>query len=58
MRKEKILELLWDEFEHWMRGQTVAIIDGELDYYTHDVEAYLTKIRTGYDRQEDPIAWD
>jgi hypothetical protein len=31
-----------NEFVDWMRGQTVGILpDGSIDYYEHDVYAYI-----------------
>ena len=46
-------------FSEWMYGQTVsAYPNGEINYYEHDVMAFKTKLDTGYDRQDDPGAWD
>jgi len=64
MRKKEIVKRLggnhrWKGFMEWMRGQTVGVYpDGETDFYEHDVNAYVRKLRTGYDRQNDPEAWD
>jgi len=63
MREREVKKLIgeanWKGFCQWMRGQTMsAYPDGEMDYYDSDVEAYLRKLKTGYDRQEDPAAWD
>ena len=33
--------LLWDDFIEWMFGQTVAIINGEPDYYEYDVMRFI-----------------
>lgn len=49
----------WDAFNHWMRGQTIGTyLDGTTNIYECDVEAFLELLRSGYDRQQDPIAWD
>ena len=63
MREKEVKKLIgkenWKGFCKWMGGQTVGIYpDGEADYYDCDVEAYLRKLKTGYDRQEDPDLWD
>jgi hypothetical protein len=63
MREAKIKEIIgednWEDFLKWMRGQTVSRYpDGEIDFYEWDVNAYITKLRTGYDRQKDSGAWD
>ncbi len=63
MRKDAIKKLIgrehWCQFIRWMCGQTVSRYeDGETDYYEHDVIAFKDKLDTGYDRQEDPKAWD
>lgn len=42
MREENIKELLWEDFQMFMKGQTVGIYeDGSTNYYRHDVERYL-----------------
>jgi len=28
------------EFDEWMRGQTVSVVDGEIFYYVSDVERF------------------
>ncbi len=57
--KEQVGEENWDDFLRWMKGQTVAVADdGSIYYYDHDVEAFVEKLKTGYDRQEDPLRWD
>lgn len=30
-----------DEFKRWMYGQTTALIDGEVIYYTHDFIRFM-----------------
>ena len=57
--KKEIGENNWDKFCEWMYGQTVGLNeDGTTDYYDCDVEAFKRKIKKGYDRQQDPLAWD
>jgi hypothetical protein len=57
--KHLIGEIHWPEFCVWMGGQTVGMYsDGETDYYAADVHAFKRKLDSGYDRQEDPLAWD
>ena len=63
MREGRVRELIgeenWKGFCEWMGGQTVGLYsDGGTNYYDCDVNAYLRKLQTGYDRQEDPFAWD
>ncbi len=47
MVKKKVLEILkennlkWSAFSKWMDGQTMGIVDGELDYYERDVERFI-----------------
>ncbi len=46
MREEKVIKFIgednWNNFNDWMRGQTVGIYeDGEINYYPQDVKAYL-----------------
>jgi hypothetical protein len=45
MLKHQVLLVIgkerWEEFEKFMEGQTVSIIDGEVDYYEHDVDNFL-----------------
>ncbi len=48
----------WKKFCKWMYGQTMGLKDGKPDYYECDVEAFVKKIKTGYDRQADPLAMD
>lgn len=58
MTKNEVLELLWNEFESWMAGQTCGLKDnGEIDYYKCDVDAFMRKLRTGFDRQKS-VGWD
>lgn len=57
--KEYIGSKNWKAFFRWMGGQTCGVNkDGSTNYYQHDVEAFKTKLETGYDRQKDPMAWD
>jgi hypothetical protein len=57
--REYIGEKNWGAFIKWMGGQTVSSYpNGEIDYYDWDVEAFKTRLETGYDRQSDPLAWD
>ena len=57
--KDKIGKENWSKFIGWMRGQTCSMYeDGTTNFYDHDVEAFATKLKTGYDRQQDPMAWD
>jgi len=57
--KEKIGKGNWDAFNRWMAGQTVGIYpDGSTNFYNHDVETFLTKLKTSYDRQDNPLTWD
>lgn len=59
MKESKIKKLLFDEFMKWMRGQTVSSYpNGDINFYEHDVMAFIEKIKTGYDRQTDSGAWD
>ena len=59
MREKEIKDRFWKMFEEWMAGQTCGVYpNGELDYYECDVDAFFTKLKTGYDRQKDPMAWD
>jgi hypothetical protein len=63
MREKEIENLIGKEnmpqFYSWMSGQTCGVYpDGDTDYYACDVEAFRTKLKTGYDRQDDPLAWD
>ena len=61
MTKQEVIKKIgkenWDAFLDWMRGQTVAFINGEVHYYDCDVEAFIRKMKTGYDRQ-DTVMWD
>jgi len=56
--KEYIGEENWIDFIKWMAGQTMGIVDGEPDYYDCDVKAFKEKIDIGYDKQDNPLAWD
>ena len=57
--KEKIGIENWETFIAWMKGQTLGIYpDGSTNYYECDVEAFITKLKTGYDRQNNPLTWD
>lgn len=48
----------WKKFMTWMRGQTCGVTDdGKLDFYDCDVQAFVTKLKTGFDRQNS-IGWD
>lgn len=48
----------WKKFMVWMRGQTVSCDEnGEIDYYDWDVQAFVVKLKTGFDRQNS-IRWD
>lgn len=63
MKKKDIIKKIgkdnWLAFCRWMCGQTCSTYpDGEINYYSHDVEAFIKKMNSGYDRQEDPLAWD
>lgn len=63
MTKDEVKDLIgennWDLFCQWMTGQTVGTYpDGSTDYYDCDVNAFKEKIESGYDRQQDPLAWD
>ena len=63
MRKKEIIKLIGEEnldkFSKWMYGQTVSMYkNGEVNYYPWDVEAFVEKLKTGYDRQTDSEAWD
>lgn len=63
MTKREVIKLIgeekWDDFLRWMSGQTVGVAkDGSTIYYDCDVEAFVHKLKTGYDRQKDPLAWD
>lgn len=63
MREKEVKELIgkenWEGFCKWMTGQTLGIYpDGAADIYECDVRTYMRKLKTGYDRQENPFAWD
>jgi len=64
MRIEEVKKRLgskenWERFDKWMTGQTIsAYPDGSTNIYECDVEAFEKMLKTGYDRQKDPIAWD
>lgn len=56
--KKLIGEENWEEFIHWMRGQTCGMNkDGSVNYYEDDVMAFKRKLDTGYDRQQ-TFYWD
>ena len=62
MTKREVIKLIgkqhWDKFLKWMSGQTVSFDDkGEVNYYKRDVRSFITKLKTGYDRQEG-LGWD
>ena len=62
MTKKEIKKIIgsknWKKFYSWMRGQTCGVTkDGELDFYDCDVQAFITKLKTGFDRQNS-IGWD
>ena len=46
------------KFESWMHGQTCGLIDGEIDYYDHDVADFVRMLKSGKDRQQDKYLWD
>ena len=57
--KKKIGKKNWGKFLKWMCGQTCSMYkDGSTNFYDCDVEAFVRKLETGYDRQNDPAAWD
>jgi hypothetical protein len=63
MRIEEVEERVgkenMEEFGKWMRGQTMGIYDdGTWNYYDCDVESFALKLKTGKDRQENPLTWD
>jgi len=63
MREKEVKEFIgkanWPAFIFWMRGQTCGSYpNGEANFYKHDVDAFKTKLATGYDRQKEPLAWD
>lgn len=63
MREKQVRETIgdknWNKFIEWMQGQTCsAYPNGETNYYEHDVQAFIDKMQTGYDRQNNPLAWD
>jgi hypothetical protein len=48
MNKKRILELFWEDFETFMKGQTVGRYDnGETDYYVYDVDKFLRRLKNG-----------
>lgn len=48
----------WKKFLKWIAHQTVGIYDnGKIDYYDCDVQAFVDKLKTGFDRQNS-IGWD
>lgn len=63
MKKAEVEKIIgkdnWEKFLHWMSGQTVGLYsDGETNYYDCDVEDFLELLKSGYDRQQDPLRWD
>ncbi len=59
VRKRLGSEESWKKFDEWMHGQTIGTYpDGSINIHECDVEAFERMLRTGYDRQKDPIAWD
>lgn len=63
MRIEEVEKLIGKEnieaFLEWFYGQTLGLNeDGSINYYDWDVKAFIDKLKTGYDRQEDDKAWD
>lgn len=50
MNKKEVIKEIggenWKMFETWMRGQTVGVSkDGKEDYYTHDVEKFMRRLK-------------
>jgi hypothetical protein len=45
--KEFIANEMFGHFNHWMRGQTVGVIDGVTIYYRCDVDNYLDFVTNG-----------
>ena len=47
MTKKEVKKLLkenkltWKDFSKWMTGQTVGMINEEIDYYDHDVKRFI-----------------
>ena len=63
MKKAEVIKLIgkknWKKFVTWMSGQTLRINkDGSFNYYSHDVMAFVDKLKSGYDRQRDLMKWD
>lgn len=57
--KRFIGEENWEAFLNWMRGQTVGMYpDGEANFYSADVEAFMAVLAGKSDRQKDPNRWD
>jgi len=57
--ENKIGKENWDLFCRWIYGQTYGMNDdGTPNYFECDVYSFLYKIKTGYDRQTDPLLWD
>ena len=51
MTKEQVKELLFEQFERWMTGQTMGINpDGTYDYYDHDVQKFVGAVKHMVDR--------
>ena len=42
----------WQVFRKWMAGQTVGMVNGEIDYYEYDVSRF---IRYNCDPAKEPI---
>jgi len=56
--KDYIGKRNWNKFLKWMRGQTCSMNeDGSTNFYENDVDAFKTKLKTGFDRQNSE-AWD
>ncbi len=43
----------WSVFSNWMRGQTVGITNGEINYYDYDVERFISY---KFDPKNEPIS--
>ena len=57
--KKRIGKQNWQKFLNWMTGQTCGLYpDGSIDFYVCDVDAFIEKMQSGYDRQKDFKAWD
>lgn len=63
MRVEEVIKRIgeenWNAFCKWMKGQTMGLYpNGETNIYDCDVEAFEEKLKTGKDRQANPLTWD